>query len=221
MSTVDASGAIHGTDGKFVGHVSSESTVTLASTPVVPGIPQNAEQMDRGDDLAADVLDVNLALHHFDFPARGALTREAHGASLRSIRHELGCRFPGSAAVVLEYDHDSRDWYPERVLDGSGEPMVLDADGNTYLELIDAGELTDRMWDARANLANYHPEGAGRTGSVTLSFEQIDQDYPPRTPQQASADLDSAIDSHLADVQRRTEELRSKLATRRSNGEPA
>lgn len=120
MSTVDASGAIHAADGKFAGHISSESTVTLASAPAVLGVPQNAEQMEVGDNLAADVLDTNLALQHFDFPERGALTREAHGASLRSIRHELSSRYPGSTAVVLEYDHDSRDWFPDRVLDGSG-----------------------------------------------------------------------------------------------------
>lgn len=69
MSTVDASGAIHAADGKFAGHISSESTVTLASAPAVLGVPQNAEQMEVGDNLAADVLDTNLALQHFDFPS--------------------------------------------------------------------------------------------------------------------------------------------------------
>lgn len=55
MSTIDASGAIHGSDGKFAGHVAAEadSSVTLAgATRASPGLDQiNAANLDMAEHI--------------------------------------------------------------------------------------------------------------------------------------------------------------------------
>lgn len=219
MSTVDASGAIHGTDGKFAGHVAGEADSSVAlgtAAPVVWGQPQNAEQMDVGDELAAQVEDANLAMQKFGFPQNSPLSKEAHGTAWRSIRHELSARYPGSDAVVLEYDDDSRDWSVQQVLDGTGQPMPLDEDGNNRFDQVDGGELTDRLWTAQTMLAIN-----ARGGSVTRTYEQIDEGWPPRSPEQAADDLNAAIDWQVDDIQRSAAELRTELEKRRNTGESA
>lgn len=121
MSTIDKSGSIHGSDGKFTGHVGDQPTAGL------PGAnPNDDPYSDRPRPVSSAEHAINDRLEALQ-KATWALELQQAQIHAKSAAESVLERFPNAHRIsydILEQDTAGEIWNPQSVMDAEGNVLV-------------------------------------------------------------------------------------------------
>lgn len=165
MTTVDSSGAIHGTDGKFAGHVAGEPDDSVA---LVEHCVEEPDQklMHRAADNARRVFDLGNA--------GWAMQRQAHAKAALACAEYVRTNYPAAAKVSFRDGRDYADnrWHPHRVTAADGQ--VLEADLWDH-EIYESMEAVSGSLEYREASLSPHFKGSveGETRVMTMDIDGV------------------------------------------------